>query len=288
MASDPVGDGRQQRPSCRLVALDGNGTLIKDDGVSVSEYTREVLGRVQDLGIPVVLVSGRSLEKARSTLELVGLRQYVITENGVRAMRIQDGHALFELWLEGPEAAEPLRRVRSGLGDVACSFAQLSADGGIIEESHPWLRAEGEPKDVTRKLFAHIVPDVVQALGTGRRCAKCYVTVESSMDFVATMKQIEEAAGEGWSVRQIKQLLPGGTTNTCEVQSDRVNKAQPIPAKCRATKSTRPTAWRHSARLSPSLQSKSGRLATMPTTRGCCKKWAGVCAWPTTYQASPA
>lgn len=223
----------RSRPQPRLVALDANGTLLKNDGASVSDRTREVLGRVQDLGIPVVLVTGRSLDKALTTLEAAGLRQYVVTENGVRAVRLEDRASLFELWLPGPEVAAPLRRLRQGLGE-ACSFAQLSADGGFIEATHPWLREAGPPRDAAMRQFRHIVPDVVEALTDDRRYAKCYVTVESSSDFAATMRRVQEVAGDGWVIRQIKQLLPGGTTNTCEVQCSLVNKADGLAALCKA------------------------------------------------------
>lgn len=228
------------RPRCQLVAMDGNGSLLLDDGLSVSDYTRDVLSRVQDLGIPCVLVTGRGLQKARPTLKQAGLREYVITENGARAMRIQDGHAVYELWLSGDDAAEPLRRIKEKMPDGS-SIAQLTSDGGVIEASHPWLQLSGERLEVAQQLFKHVVPDVAAAIAgdgdgsaSARQCAKSYVTVEGSEDFAASMTEIRAAVGEGWDVRQIKQLLPGGCTNTCEVQSTRVNKADGLKALCEA------------------------------------------------------
>lgn len=49
------------------------------------------------------------------------------------------------------------------------------------------------------------------------------------------MPEVQKAAGDGWEVRQIKQLLPGGVKNTCEVQSTRVNKADAFASRAFAT-----------------------------------------------------
>jgi len=222
------------RPQCRLVALDGNGTLLGDDGITVNEYTRSVLGRVQDLGIPVVMVTGRGLEKARPTLESADLRDYVITENGARVMRISDGQPISELWLPSDRAAEPIRSIKRRFKEGACSFAQLTSDGGIIEESHPWLKLDGQDLETAHRLFRSKVADLESSLTDApRQCAKSYVTGAESSDFPATIRELQEAVGEGWSVRQIKQLLPGGVSNTCEVQSDSVNKADGVGALCK-------------------------------------------------------
>ena len=105
------------------MAVDGNGTLLRGDG-TVSEYTRDVVQRVEALGIPVVLATGRPFEKATefgsrrcreavATLESCGMRHFVLTENGARAVRISEGRAVWETWLEGPEVAEMLARVKA-------------------------------------------------------------------------------------------------------------------------------------------------------------------------------
>eukprot|EP00665_Eupelagonemidae_sp_cell47_P000650 gene650-486_t len=65
-------------------------------------------------------------------------------------------------------------------------------------------------------------------------CAKSYVTAPASEDFAATMAAVTAAAGEGWATREIRQLLPGGTARTCELQSARVDKADGLAALCRS------------------------------------------------------
>lgn len=179
----------------------------------------------------MVLVTGRPFEKAKPMLERAGMRHYVVTENGARAASVEDGRPLFEQWLDGPDAAEPLRALRERMPG-RCFLAQLTGDGGLIDEAHPWLNAEAT-RAPALKFFAKPVGDVAEELPEGRQCAKCYVTVPSSEDFEATMAELRHAVGGSWEVRQIRQLLPG-MTNTCEVQSTSVNKANGLVGLCKA------------------------------------------------------
>ena len=65
----------------RLVATDLDGTLVRTDG-SVSERTREVLLAVEELGVPVVFVTGRPLRWTEVVFEHVGSHGLAIVSNG--------------------------------------------------------------------------------------------------------------------------------------------------------------------------------------------------------------
>lgn len=65
----------------RLVATDLDGTLVRSDG-TVSPYTHDVLIAVEDLGVPVVFVTGRPLRWAREVFEYVGAHGLAIVSNG--------------------------------------------------------------------------------------------------------------------------------------------------------------------------------------------------------------
>eukprot|EP00927_Polykrikos_kofoidii_P062833 TRINITY_DN57627_c0_g1_i1.p1 TRINITY_DN57627_c0_g1~~TRINITY_DN57627_c0_g1_i1.p1 ORF type:complete len:335 (-),score=48.04 TRINITY_DN57627_c0_g1_i1:44-1027(-) len=218
-------------PEPLLIAVDGNGTLLKSDGVSVSEYSRKVFGGIQARGIPIVLVTARPFEKAKSTCARAGLTQYVITENGSRAVNIADGSVLHESWLSGVEVAQPLERIRAAMPGE-CFFVQLVKEGGWIEVGHPWLHSDAQ-RPVATKLFARQVADVIETLRQGAQCAKTYVTVPSSTNFSATMAELRGVVGEGWELREIQAVVPG-VTNTCDVQSTQVNKVDGLVGLCRS------------------------------------------------------
>ncbi|CAJ1392541.1 unnamed protein product [Effrenium voratum] len=216
-----------EKPACRLVAVDGNGTLLGADG-SVSEDTRSVIQRLEAKGIPVVLATARPFEKAKATLASAGMGHYALTENGARAVRISDGSAVWERWLEGHLVAGVLRRVKEHW--PGAHLAQLTSCGGLLEEGHPWLK-EPDSKEAAEKIFRTKVPDVVEELAKGGSCAKTYVHLPEAADFPAAMQELQGLLGDGWELREIKQLLPK-TFNTCEVQSCLVNKAEGLAQLC--------------------------------------------------------
>lgn len=65
----------------RLVASDLDGTLLRPDG-SVSEYTRQVLGRLQAAGVVIALVSARPPVTLLPIAASAGVRGLAICDNG--------------------------------------------------------------------------------------------------------------------------------------------------------------------------------------------------------------
>merc|ERR1712187_1013688 len=57
------------------------------------------------------------------------------------------------------------------------------------------------------------------------------------------MADLGQVVGEGWALREIKQLLPAGTPNTFEVQSTRVNKAGGLSGLCAALEISMASVW---------------------------------------------
>jgi HAD superfamily hydrolase (TIGR01484 family) len=65
----------------RLVATDLDGTLVRSDG-TVSPRTHDVIAALDDLGVPVVFVTGRPLRWAEEVFEYVGAHGLAIVSNG--------------------------------------------------------------------------------------------------------------------------------------------------------------------------------------------------------------
>lgn len=217
--------------------MDGNGTLLKSDGVSFSDYTRNVLDKVQRLGIPIVLVTARPYDKAKATVESAGLKEYTVTENGARVVRVADGVVLHESWVESTDAAHAIERIQAAKPGQ-CFFLQLTKTGGLVDASHPWLAdVAPELRDAVIRTFkASPVVDVAVALREerGTLCAKSYVTIPATTDFEAALETLRIVVGPSWSLRAVNlQYLPG-VTNTCELQSTSVNKLDGIAGLCKA------------------------------------------------------
>ncbi|MGL6113765.1 Cof-type HAD-IIB family hydrolase [Cetobacterium sp. SF1] len=65
----------------KAVICDLDGTLLNSDHM-ISEYTKEVIGKIKDKGIKVFIATGRHYEDAKFFKDQLGLNSYMITSNG--------------------------------------------------------------------------------------------------------------------------------------------------------------------------------------------------------------
>lgn len=76
----------------KLIAIDMDGTLLKDDR-TITTLNKKTLRKAIDLGVKVVLTSGRpisGLKKYLDELELIGEEEYVIGINGAMICKTSD------------------------------------------------------------------------------------------------------------------------------------------------------------------------------------------------------
>lgn len=80
----------------RLAAIDLDGTLLRDD-MTVSAYTRDVIGRVAARGIRIVAATGRMFDSARTKVKLLGLSDMpVICYTGAWCGMSESGKILWQ------------------------------------------------------------------------------------------------------------------------------------------------------------------------------------------------
>ncbi|WP_160678232.1 Cof-type HAD-IIB family hydrolase [Clostridium sp. C8-1-8] len=76
----------------KLVAIDMDGTLLKDDK-TITLKSKEALAKANSLGVKIVLTSGRPIQGIKNYLEELNLRgkdDYVISLNGALICRCED------------------------------------------------------------------------------------------------------------------------------------------------------------------------------------------------------
>jgi HAD superfamily hydrolase (TIGR01484 family) len=122
----------------RLVATDLDGTLVRSDG-TVSDRTREVLAAVEELGVPVVFVTGRPLRWAEDVFDYVGEHGLAVVSNGALVWDVarHDVHLLRPIEpADGLAVSTLLREALPGT-----TFAVETVDGIGLEpafrERHP-------------------------------------------------------------------------------------------------------------------------------------------------------
>ena len=82
----------------KLLALDVDGTLLNDEN-QISERTLATLIKIQQMGVRIVLASGRptyGLLPLAKQLELGTYGGYILSYNGGQIINAQNGEILFE------------------------------------------------------------------------------------------------------------------------------------------------------------------------------------------------
>lgn len=98
----------------KLLVLDVDGTLLNDER-EISKRTLAALLKVQQMGVRIVLASGRptyGLMPLAKTLELGNYGGFILSYNGCRIIRAQNGEILFERRINPEMLPYPEKKAR--------------------------------------------------------------------------------------------------------------------------------------------------------------------------------
>ncbi|MBC9734331.1 HAD family hydrolase [Nocardioides marmotae] len=112
----------------RLVATDLDGTLVRSDG-TVSDYTAEVLAKVEALDVPVVFVTGRPLRWAEEVFEHVGEHGLAIVSNGALVWDVARSSVHLERPIPPGVALEVCRDLRAAVPGTSYAVEDLDGIG---------------------------------------------------------------------------------------------------------------------------------------------------------------
>lgn len=122
----------------RLVATDLDGTLVRSDG-TVSDYTSGVLARLDELGVPVVFVTGRPLRWAHDVFEYVGAHGLAVVSNGALVWDVAGSSVHLERPIMpalGLEICELVREAVPGSAFAVETLGGIGLEDGFLER-HP-------------------------------------------------------------------------------------------------------------------------------------------------------
>ena len=122
----------------RLVATDLDGTLVRSDG-TVSAYTHDVIATLDELGVPVVFVTGRPLRWAEDVFGYVGAHGLAVISNGALVWDVARDRVDLTRPVPVAEGLTVCRLIREAVPGSA--FAVETVDGIALEhgfvERHP-------------------------------------------------------------------------------------------------------------------------------------------------------
>lgn len=114
----------------RLVATDLDGTLVRSDG-TVSDRTRDVLVAVEELGVPVVFVTGRPLRWTEVVFQYVGSHGIAVVSNGALVWDVERDEPRATKSIDPATALEVSELIRAAVPGT--TFAVESLDGIDLE-----------------------------------------------------------------------------------------------------------------------------------------------------------
>lgn len=117
-----------------LAAIDFDGTLLRTDG-TISRNTADVVRRVSDAGIRVMIVTGRPPRWLGPIAELLGGRGTAIAANGALVIDLATDAVLESRHLDVGDARTVIQRLREAFTGVA--FGVERPDGFAHEPDYP-------------------------------------------------------------------------------------------------------------------------------------------------------
>ncbi|MFC3911921.1 sugar-phosphatase [Pseudaeromonas sharmana] len=144
----------------KLIALDMDGTLLREDG-SISARTQRAIAEAKAKGVRVVLASGRPLSGMARFLDQLALtshQDYVLSYNGALIQNVGSGDVLSRNVLTGKDVRE-LYRLSQQLGVNIHAFSHTR--GLIAPRTSRYTEVERSHNDLTLTLvdFAAIPED---------------------------------------------------------------------------------------------------------------------------------
>ncbi len=155
------------RPAPRLVASDLDGTLVRSDG-TVAPRTVEVLARVEEAGVPFVMVTGRPPRWMAEISRQTGHRGLAVCANGAIVYDLHTEQVLESSLLDEQAAAEVAAALREAMPDIV--FAVERADLGFGHEHAyvpSWEQPDHRPMPVEELVSGGVVKLLARHRGVG-------------------------------------------------------------------------------------------------------------------------
>jgi hypothetical protein len=141
----------------RLVATDLDGTIVPWDG-QITDRTVEVLRAVEDLGVPVVFVTGRPIRWMADVVERTGHTGVAICANGAVLYDLHTERVLETFPISVEVGLDVARRLRDALPDIA--FAVETLEGFAHEETYSPRWDVGRAREIAHVEHIYDAPAV--------------------------------------------------------------------------------------------------------------------------------
>ena len=175
----------------KLITVDLDGTLLNKYG-EVSEYTKNIIKKVTDQGILVVLASGRISESVLTIAKEIGANKYYISGNGSVLYDMQKKEIIYEKYLSKEKVLELIE-----LCEKNSIYYNIYTESSVIAKSLNYNVAfynyENTKKSSDKKTEINIVDDVynyIKTLNTNK-FLKMTICDENKIVFSSILRKVK-------------------------------------------------------------------------------------------------
>ncbi len=175
----------------KLITIDLDGTLLNRYG-EVTEHTKEIIKKVTEKGILVVIASGRISESVLTIAKEIGANKYYISGNGSVLYDMQNDKILYENYLKKEKVLEII-----DLCEKNSIYYNIYTENAVIAKSLNYNVAfynyENTKKSSDKKTEINIVEDVynyVKKLNTNK-FLKMTICDESKIVFSSIVRRLK-------------------------------------------------------------------------------------------------
>lgn len=179
----------------KLITVDLDGTLLNKYG-EVSEYTKNIIKKVTDQGILVVLASGRISESVLTIAKEIGANKYYISGNGSVLYDMQKKEIIYEKYLSKEKVLELIE-----LCEKNSIYYNIYTESSVIAKSLNYNVAfynyENTKKSSDKKTEINIVDDVynyIKTLNTNK-FLKMTICDENKIVFSSILRKVKDIPG---------------------------------------------------------------------------------------------
>lgn len=113
----------------KMVAIDLDGTMLNQYGI-ITEKTKDVIKRVQEKGVEVIIASGRAITSVKRFSKEINSEKYFISGNGAITYDIKNNRILYENVLKKQKALKIIK-----ICEENSIYYNVYTENGIIAKS---------------------------------------------------------------------------------------------------------------------------------------------------------
>ncbi len=175
----------------KLVAIDLDGTMLNKYGI-ITQNTKDVIKKVQEKGIEVVIASGRTINSVKNFSKEINSQNYFISGNGAITYDIKKDEILFENVLTKNKVLQVIK-----ICDENSIYYSVYTENGIITKNLNYntlyYYKENLNKEEKEKTHINIVQDIYSYIeNRDEKILKIMICDSNQTVFKAIVKKLGE------------------------------------------------------------------------------------------------